>query len=463
VSGAQLEVRTSNPEQPASWTVDTVAGLIANPGDTVLTVHVNGRETAIVNRTGQIPSGGSGGGGGVTDHTLLTNIGVNTHAQLDAFLNTSINHQTASANIHGTTGAIVGADNAQTLTNKTLTTPTIGNLSNAQHGHTNAAGGGALDAAVIGSGVIAPARLGSGTPSTSNYLRGDGSWQAVASGGVTDHTQLTNIGTNTHAQIDTSLNISIGHQTASANIHGTTGAIVGEQNTQTLTNKTLTTPVINSPTGITKANVGLSSVDNTADSAKPVSTAQQAALNLLVPRIGTHWPLWETMGAGNEASPSTHGLGVSLELTASLNAGWVYFVPFYIHTPFSVNGLRLSVTGAVASSTIRCGLFTRAAVGSGNMNLVIDGGTVATDTSGDKLVSFASTPLSGWAWAAVASTHGITVQMYQAPHGWPSGSALGRPNIAHAEPFAGAGPFASSLSPFGTGVSVSPVLRLIAA
>ena len=50
--------------------------------------------------------------------------------------------------------------------------------------------------------------------------------------------------------------------------------------TATLTNKTLTTPVINSPTGLVKGDVGLGSVDNTADSAKPVSSAQQTALNL---------------------------------------------------------------------------------------------------------------------------------------------------------------------------------------
>lgn len=37
------------------------------------------------------------------------------------------------------------------------------------------------------------------------------------------------------------------------------------------------------PTGITKAHVGLGSVDNTADSAKPVSTAQQAALDAKAP------------------------------------------------------------------------------------------------------------------------------------------------------------------------------------
>lgn len=51
----------------------------------------------------------------------------------------------------------------------------------------------------------------------------------------------------------------------------------------TLTNKTLTSPVINAPTGIVKADVGLGNVDNTSDASKPVSTSTQTALDLKAP------------------------------------------------------------------------------------------------------------------------------------------------------------------------------------
>ena len=74
--------------------------------------------------------------GGTTDHTLLSNIGTNTHAQIDTHL--------AATATHGATGAIAGTTNTQTLTNKTLTTPTIGDFTNAQHLHVGAASGGLI-------------------------------------------------------------------------------------------------------------------------------------------------------------------------------------------------------------------------------------------------------------------------------------------------------------------------------
>jgi len=52
--------------------------------------------------------------------------------------------------------------------------------------------------------------------------------------------------------------------------------LVGLIATQTLSNKTLTRPLINSPTGIVKADIGLGSVDNTADAAKNVASAATA-------------------------------------------------------------------------------------------------------------------------------------------------------------------------------------------
>jgi len=73
-------------------------------------------------------------------------------------------------------------------------------------------------------------------------------------------------------------------------LNGVTSAIQTQLNdkstaskTETLTNKTLTSPVINTPTGITKSDVGLANVDNTTDANKPISTATQTALNLKAP------------------------------------------------------------------------------------------------------------------------------------------------------------------------------------
>jgi hypothetical protein len=71
---------------------------------------------------------------------------------------------------------------------------------------------------------------------------------AAASGAapITDHTGLTSIGTNTHAQIDT-------HIANTSNPHS-----------------------------VTKTQVGLGNVDNTSDLNKPISTATQTALDLKV-------------------------------------------------------------------------------------------------------------------------------------------------------------------------------------
>jgi hypothetical protein len=80
------------------------------------------------------------------------------------------------------------------------------------------------------------------------------------------------------------------------------------------------------PTGISKAHVGLGSVDNTSDAAKPVSTAQQTALDLKAPLAspaftGTPTGITKThVGLANVDNTSDANKPVSTAAAAILNA-----------------------------------------------------------------------------------------------------------------------------------------------
>jgi len=88
--------------------------------------------------------------------------------------------------------------------------------------------------------------------------------------------------------------------------------------------------------GITKSMVGLGSVDNTADTAKPVSTAQQTALDLKAPLAGPTF-------TGTVTLPSTTSIGT----VSSTEIGYVDGVTSSIQTQLDS---KLTATTAVTSN-----------------------------------------------------------------------------------------------------------------
>jgi len=128
--------------------------------------------------------------------------------------------------------------------------------------------------------------------------------------GVTSaiQTQLDDKSTASKTETFTNKSISLGSNTVTSTLAQLNSAVSDADvaslaGSETLTNKTLTSPVINTPTGITKTDVGLANVDNTTDAGKPVSTATQTALDL----------------KANLAAPALTGDATAVNLTISGN------------------------------------------------------------------------------------------------------------------------------------------------
>lgn len=113
-------------------------------------------------------------------------------------------------------------------------------------------------------------------------------------------------------------------------IVGTAGTAAGSavtiDGTQTLTNKTLTSPAISTPTGLVKGDIGLGNVDNTSDANKPVSTATQTALDGKVDEsvLTTKGDIYAATAASTPARVGIGSNGTSLIADSSQSAGMKY-------------------------------------------------------------------------------------------------------------------------------------------
>lgn len=160
---------------------------------------------------------------------------------------------------------IVTNDQTQTLTNKTIdaSANTVSNIA------TSMLASGVLNTSTTltaASNIQIPSALAvKSYVDASLALQNDAAEIAYAPTGSIASTNVQTAVAEVSGDIDT-------HAAATV-AHGATGAVVGTTNVQTLTNKTLTSPVINTPTGITKSDVGLGNVDNTSDATKNSAVA----------------------------------------------------------------------------------------------------------------------------------------------------------------------------------------------
>ena len=189
------------------------------------------------------------------------------------------NHQADTTSIHGIadTSLLVTTTGTQTLTNKTITSPA------------------GLVKADVGLGDVDNTSDLNKPISTATQTALDLKANASAI------TELAQDAVNTAIVAGTGLDKAYDDvaNTITIDIDSTVATLTG---TQTLTNKTLTSPEINTPTGITKSDVGLANVDNTTDANKPVSTATQTALDLKA-------NLSEPTFTGTVVLPSTTSIG----------------------------------------------------------------------------------------------------------------------------------------------------------
>lgn len=129
-------------------------------------------------------------------------------------------------------------DFAQTLTNKTLTTPTIGSFTNATHDHQAAAGGGVLDVAAVTTGVFAVARGGIGVGTGTGLAQGNGTGAFTFISNSSTVGQILRVtGANTYGWGALNLDDSDAFTGTlpTANVENTSGTNTGDEVAATLT------------------------------------------------------------------------------------------------------------------------------------------------------------------------------------------------------------------------------------
>lgn len=175
---------------------------------------------------------------------------------------------------------------------------------------------------------------------------------------------------------------------------------------------------VNTRTGdviLAKSDVGLANVDNTSDAAKPISTAQQAALDAKAATSHTHpyamspmTPAWQ---AGRWYGPMAT-IPIFNYGTAAMVANRHYAVLFYVPVAKTVDRIGIEVTVAVAASFVRLGIYTMGPDGLPG-TMIYNAGTIDSTTIGVKEITISLALASDtWYYLVVSASHAVTTRAH---------------------------------------------------
>jgi len=171
--------------------------------------------------------------------------------------------------------------------------------------------------------------------------------------------------------------------------------------TATLTNKTLTSPVINTPTGIAKGDVGLGNVDNTSDATKNAATATLTNKTLTAPVIAT------ISNSGTLTLPTSTDTLVGRATTDTLTSKTLTnpTVTNYVETPYSANS-STAITLALTNGTVQ--IITLTGNATITMPTAVSGKSftilLKQDATGSRTVTWATVAWPGGTAPTITST-----------------------------------------------------------
>ena len=276
------------------------------------------------------------------NHTNLSNIGTNTHAQIDTFIS---NTQVTLNNLNTLVTNSVTLTSNQILTNKVLNSTSNFITCDNLRSSTTVININAASAPIINQVLVA-------TSSTA------ATWQTI------NHNNLSNVGTNTHAQIDAFMSST----TATLNNLSNTNNVT-LTDTQTLTNKTL-----DSTTNVITCD-HLHSLTTTID----VHSSQAPLINQVLVATSSNAATWQTINHNNLANS-----GTNTHAQIDLHLGATY----------GVHGITGNVVGTTDVQTIKNKTFDSSnifpsGIGSSNTNLNYN-----SNTSSDIFVSSSASATS---------------------------------------------------------------------